>query len=335
MEPCPKGVQWRRELLDRESLQEPLPFPAPMALSQTMAHQHSHEPPDFGWAFGIGIVLNGIYVFVEAGVGLAIGSLGLVADAGHNASDVLSLVVAWVASRLASSPPTERFTYGLSRSPILASLFNALLLFGAMAIVAWEAIERLQEPAPVPGLTIIWVTSIGLVVNIGTALLFARGRSDLNIRGAFLHMVADAAVTLGVLLSGVAILFTGAQWLDPVISLAIVVAVLWSTWGLFRDAMHLSLDAVPAGIDPAEVQLYLQSLPGVLEVHDLHIWGMSTTEASITAHLVVSEPGENHTELTGGACRELHDRFGIGHATLQVESPDASGDCRQRSPEVV
>ncbi len=199
---------------------------------------HSHTPQNFGRAFAWGIGLNTLYVVVEAVVGLASGSLGLVADAGHNASDVLSLIIAWAAARLAQRPPSERFTYGLKRSPIVASLFNALLLFGAMGIVFWEAFKRLQNPEPISGAVIIWVTLVGLVVNFGTAYLFAKGRGDLNIRGAFLHMMADGLVTLGVLLAGVLIIFTGAAWLDPVISLVIVAVVLWSTWGLFRDTMY-------------------------------------------------------------------------------------------------
>ncbi len=300
-----------------------------------MAHNHTHHRPDFGRAFAVGIGLNTIYVIVEATVGLAVGSLGLVADAGHNASDVLSLVVAWVGANLARRAPTGRYTYGFSRSPILGSLFNALLLFGAMAIVAFEAVQRLRSPEPVPGMAIIWVTIVGLIVNIGTALLFARGRSDLNIRGAFLHMVADAGVTLGVLLSGVAILYTGARWLDPAISLVIVVVVLWSTWGLFRDAMRLSLDAVPKGIEPEDVERFLLTLPGVTEVHDMHIWAMSTTDTALTAHLIVPEPAEDNAELIREACSGLHDRFEICHTTLQIEGAEATDTCAQRSPHVI
>ena len=299
------------------------------------AHGHSHAPKNFGRAFAIGIGLNSLYVVLEAAIGLSTGSLGLVADAGHNASDVLSLIIAWAGARLALRPPSERFTYGLKRSPIVASLFNALLLFGAMGIVTWEAIERLQDPAPVPGMTIIWVTLVGLVVNFGTAYLFVKGQDDLNIRGAFLHMMADGLVTLGVLLAGVAILFTDANWLDPVISLVIVVVVLWSTWGLFRDALRLSLDAVPQGIDPDEARDYLDTLPGVVEVHDLHIWAMSTTEVAITAHLVVPDPEMSNSKLIHEACEGLHDRFEIVHTTLQLESGEPENPCAQASAEVV
>lgn len=298
-----------------------------------MSHNHaghSHQPRDFGRAFGIGIVLNTLYSVGEAAVGIVIGSLGLVADAGHNLSDVLSLAVAWGASHLARKPPTGRFTYGYARSPILASLFNALLLFGAMAIVAWEALHRLQHPEPVPGMPMVWVSLVGLAVNGGTALLFAKGRSDLNIRGAYLHMVADAAVTLGVLLSGVVILYTGAEWVDPVVSLVIVAVVLWGTWGLFRDAMKLSLDAVPEGIDHGEVWRALLTLPGVTDIHDLHIWALSTTENALTVHLVVPEPVVESAFLIQDACRLLHDRFEIAHTTIQVESGDTSEVCVQR-----
>jgi len=294
-----------------------------------MAHDHQHVPKDFSLAFAVGIALNSVYVVVEAGVGLAVGSLGLVADAGHNASDVLSLIVAWAGAKLARRPPTERFTYGLSRSPILASLFNALLLFGAMGVVAWEAAGRLREPSPVPGATIVWVTAIGLIVNTGTALMFAKGRSDLNIRGAFLHMAADAAVTLGVLLSGIAIHYTGAEWVDPAISLAIVVVVLWSTWGLFRESLRMSLDAVPADIDPSEIRRRLEVLPGVAEVHDLHIWGMSTTETALTAHLVLTDEGVRDAALIETASRRVHDEFGIAHTTLQLEPPSAGLECER------
>ena len=296
---------------------------------------HSHTPQNFGRAFGWGIGLNLLYVIVEVVVGLAIGSLGLVADAGHNASDVLSLILAWAAARLSQRPPSERFTYGLKRSPIVASLFNALLLFGAMGIVFWEAIKRLQNPEPISGAAIIWVTLVGLIVNFGTAYLFVKGRDDLNIRGAFLHMMADGLVTLGVLLAGVLIIFTGANWLDPAISLVIVGVVLWSTWGLFRDSMRLSLDAVPGGIDPEAVRSYLHSLPGVEDVHDLHIWAMSTTETALTAHVIVPKFDGNSNPLIQSACRGLHDKFEIVHTTLQIESGEPADPCGQRSPETV
>ena len=301
-----------------------------------MAHAgHSHTPQNFGRAFAWGIGLNLTYVVLEVIVGLAVGSLGLVADAGHNASDVLSLIIAWAAARLSQRPPSERFTYGLKRSPIVASLFNALLLFGAMGIVFWEAIKRLQNPEPISGAAIVWVTVVGLVVNFGTAYLFMKGRDDLNIRGAFLHMLADGLVTLGVLVAGVLIIYTNAAWLDPVISLVIVAVVLWSTWGLFRDTMRLSLDAVPEGIDPDAVRNYLRSLPGVSDVHDLHIWAMSTTETAMTAHVVIPEHSGNSNPLIQRACDGLHEKFEIVHTTLQIESGEPADPCGQRSPETV
>ncbi len=295
---------------------------------------HDHGQATHGRAFAWGIVLNTVYVIVEVTVGVLIGSLGLVADAVHNASDVLSLIIAWIGSRLSRRNPSERFTYGLKRSPILASLFNALLLFGAMGAVAWEAVRRLQDPSPVPGATIIWVTSVGLVVNFGTAYLFVKGRKDLNIRGAFLHMIADGLVTLGVLVAGVLIIFTNAIWLDPVISLVIVVVVLWSTWNLFRDSVKYSLDAVPESIATDEVRAYLAGLPGVSEVHDLHIWPMSTTETALTAHLVVSEKQHNNA-LIQRASEGLHERFEIVHTTLQLESGEPESPSGLASQEVV
>jgi len=290
-----------------------------------LSHQHSHAPSSFGLAFGVGIALNTLYVIVELSIGLASGSLGLVADAGHNMSDVLSLVVAWVGAHLALRPPSARFSYGLKRSPILASLFNALLLFAAMGVVAWEAIRRLQAPTAPPGMTVIWVAAVGLLVNFGTAIMFARGRDDLNIRGAYLHMMADGAVTLGVLLSGVVILVTGAPWVDPVISLAIVMVVLWSTWSLFRESLQLSLDAVPKGIDPEAVRDFLCSLPQVKDVHDLHIRALSTTEVALSAHLLLQ--GQPRRDLLSLAREGLHDEFEIHHVTLQLEPPEAAFDC--------
>ena len=298
-------------------------------------HGHSHTPKNFGRAFAIGIGLNTLYVVLEVVIGLRISSLGLIADAGHNASDVLSLIIAWVGASLARRSPSARYTYGLKRSPIIASLFNALLLFGAMSVVTWEAIQRLQDPAPLPGVTIIWVTLIGLVVNFGTAFLFVRGRSDLNIRGAFLHMMADGLVTLGVLLAGVALIFTDAYWLDPAISLVIVAVVLWGTWGLFADAMRLSLDAVPEGIKPEEVHDYLKGLPSVTEVHDLHIWAMSTTETALTAHLVLEDASAAGNQLLRRANDGLHDNFEIVHTTLQLEYGEPADPCGQASPEVI
>jgi len=298
-----------------------------MAHNHNHGHAHSHAPASFGRAFAIGIGLNTAYVIIEAIIGMRIGSLGLIADAGHNASDVLALIIAWVASHLAQRKANNRYTYGLKRSPIVASLVNALLLFAAMAIVLWESLSRLQSPEPIQGATIIAVTLVGLVVNFGTALLFAKGTSDVNIRGAYLHMMADGLVTLGVLLAGIAIILTGANWLDPAISLVIVGVVLWGTWGLFKDALNLSLDAVPSSIDLDAVRSYLQSLPQVLNVHDLHIWGMSTNETALTAHLVMKEIPQSTSSLLQEATQGLHDHFEIRHSTLQVEDESLAGHC--------
>ncbi len=286
-------------------------------------HAHAHRgPPTYGRAFAIGIALNLAFVMVEAAAGWRADSLALLSDAGHNLSDVLSLVLAWGAAALATRKPSARFTYGLRGSTIMAAFANALLLLVACGAIALEAIERLRAPLPVASDVVIAVAAIGVVVNAASAALFASGRHrDLNVRGAFLHLAADAAVSLGVVAAALAMRLTGWLWLDPAASLAIVAVIVWSTWSLFRDSLGLSLQAVPAGIRPAEVRAYLASLPGVAEVHDLHIWGMSTTEVALTAHLVV--PGGARSDaLLGEAARGLEHRFGIAHATLQIEVGD-------------
>ncbi len=290
------------------------------------AHGHGHAPGAVPQrAFTIGIALNVAFVALEAGAGLVTGSLALLADAGHNLSDVLGLVLAWGAVRLARRAPTSRRTYGWRRSSIMAALLNALLLLVAVGGIGWEAVRRAQEPVAVPGLPIIIVAGIGFLVNGATAALFLSSRRhDLNARGAFLHMAADAAVSLGVVASGAAILATGWAWLDPVVSLVIAVVILAGTWGLLREALDLVLDAVPPGIDPAAVRDHLAALPGVTAVHDLHIWALSTTEVALTAHLVKPDPRDDDL-LVARAAGELRERFGIGHATLQWERAD--GDC--------
>lgn len=293
-----------------------------------MSHPHPDAARssgrDFGRAFAVAIVLNLAYVAVETGIGLAVGSMGLLADAGHNATDVLSLVIAWGAAAMARRPPSDRYTYGLRRSTVLASLFNALLLFGAMGAVAWNALERLADPVPVPGGTVVWVAAIGLGVNFGTALLFIRGQDDLNVRGAYLHMLADGLVTLGVLVAGVAISLTDLAWIDPATSLAIVAVVLWSTWGMFRDALRLSLDAAPERIDVEAVRTWLAAQPGVEDVHDLHVWAMSTTETALTVHLVVASDDAITSELIVRAQEGLTAHFDIHHTTIQVEGPEVA-----------
>lgn len=304
-----------------------------------MAHNHgqghSHAPASFGRAFAIGIALNTGFVVVEATFGLLSGSLALIADAGHNLSDVLGLFIAWGASILVRRRTTARRTYGLRRSSILAALLNAVFLLIAIGVIAWEALGRFAHPAPVAGGTVIVVALVGVAINAATALLFIAGRKDdLNIRGAFLHMAADAGVSLGVALAGVAILFTGWQWLDPLVSLAIVLVILVGTWGLLRDSVNLALDAVPEGIDTAAVTAYLAALPGVTEVHDLHIWAMSTTETALTAHLVIPNK-QNEDALLVRTSAELHDRFGIEHATLQIEHGDPAHPCGLAPAQVV
>lgn len=292
---------------------------------RVVRHEHGHAVG--GRAFGIGIAMNTVYVVVEAAVGLLIGSVGLIADAGHNAGDVLSLGAAWGGQRLSKRPATADFSYGLPRAPILGSLFNALLLFGAMGAVTFEAARRLAHPAPLPGMPIVYVTVVGLFVNFGTALLFVRGRDDLNVRTAFVHMIADGASTGGVLVAGLLIHFTGADWLDPAISLAIVGLVLWSTWGLFTDAVFMLADAVPKGIDLAAVRASLIDLPEVTSVHDVHVWPLSTREVAASAHLVLAAPIAEPNVLLHDACARLHDRFDIGHATIQIEYGEPVDPC--------
>ncbi len=286
-----------------------------------MAHHHHHEhaPSNYNRAFAIGVALNVGFVAVEATFGILAGSLALLADAGHNLSDVLGLLLAWGAAYLVQRRPTRRRTYGWRKSSILAALFNAVILLVALGGIAWEAIRRFSHPAPVAGQTVIIVAAVGVVINTATALLFLSGRKhDLNIRGAFLHMAADAAVSVGVVAAGVAILLTGKTWIDPVVSLIITAIILVGTWGLLRDSFNLAMDAVPEGIDPQAVKDYLAGLPGVTGVHDLHIWAMSTTETALTAHLVKPH-AEDDDELIEKISAELHDRFSIEHTTLQWE----------------
>ncbi len=299
-----------------------------------MAHSHDHAP-DYNRAFALGIALNLGFVAAEVGFGVVAHSLALIADAGHNLSDVLGLALAWGASRLAARRPSGRRTYGFRRSTILTALVNAVVLLVAIGGIVWEAVNRFGQPEHVAGGIVIAVAGVGVLVNGATALLFFSGRqSDLNVRGAFLHMAADAGVSLGVVVAGVAILRTGWLWLDPVVSLVIAAVILIGTWGLLRESLDLALDAVPEGIDPAAVEAYLAALPGVVAVHDLHIWGLSTTHAALTAHLV--RPGAQIDDgFVGQVCREMHDRFGIEHATLQVESGDPAQACDLAPDDVV
>ena len=286
-------------------------------------HHHNHAPARYGRAFAIGIGLNLAYLIAEAVAGLASGSMALLADAGHNLSDVLGLAVAWGGLRLAARPASARFTYGLKRSGILAALANAALLLIACGAIAVEAVRRLADPQPVPGGLVMAVAAVGIVVNLGTALLFARGRAgDINIRGAWLHMMADAGISAGVVVAGFVMLKTGLNWVDPALSLLVVAVILRGTWGLLRESTAMALDAVPARIDSGAVAAFLAGTPGVAAVHDLHIWPMGTSETALTAHLVIpaGHPGD---AALATLAHDLDHRFGIGHATLQVETGTA------------
>lgn len=289
-----------------------------------MPESHSHDAPkDFGGAFLLGIGLNSAFILAEVVAGFWSGSLALLADAGHNLADVLGLVMAWAAVLLARRAASERRTYGFRRSTILAALFNALLLLVGVGGIAWEAMTRIGHPDTVSWGVMAWVAGLGILVNGFTAWLFMSGRKqDLNVRGAFLHMAADAGVSLGVMVSGIVIALTGWVLLDPLVSLAIAVLILWSTWGLFRESVNLSMDAVPEGIDPRSVHEYLSGLPGVTSVHHVHIWALSTTETALTAHVVRSTP-EISNAFLDEAGHGLRERFGIAHPTLQVETAPA------------
>ena len=297
-------------------------------------HDHAHHPPPERWdrAFAIGIALNLVYVVAEGVAGFVLGSVALLADAGHNLSDVLGLAIAWGGAALARSAPSKRFTYGLKGSTILAALANALLLLVAIGAIALEAIQRLGDPAPVRGLDVALVAGLGIAVNAVTAWLFARGRKgDVNIRGAYLHMLSDAVVSAGVVAAGIAIWATGAAWLDPMVSLVIAALIFWQTWGLLRETVEMALAAVPRGIDYDGVHDALAALPGVTAVHDLHIWPMSTTEPGMTAHLLI--PGGHPGDAVRGETQEmLHRRFGIGHATIQIETGDHDAGCKLADP---
>jgi cobalt-zinc-cadmium efflux system protein len=294
---------------------------------------HGDAIVSFTSAFAIGVALNLAFVVIEATFGFFAHSLSLIADAGHNLSDVLGLVLAWCAAALSLRAPTERRTYGWKSSSILAALFNAILLLVSVGAIAWEAVRRLHNPPDVAGRTIIWVSAIGIVINSATALMFFSGRKhDINIRGAFMHMAADAAVSLGVVLAGWAILVTGMRWIDPAVSLVIAAVIVWGTWSLLRDSINLALHGVPEGIELPAVRAYLASLPHVTGVHDLHVWPMSTTETALTAHLV-RDVDDCDCSLLDKAAKDLRVRFQIHHATLQFETIEH--ECSLASEETV
>jgi cobalt-zinc-cadmium efflux system protein len=294
---------------------------------------HSHAPKEFNTAFAIGVSLNLLLVIAQVIYGTIAHSLALVADAGHNFADVLGLIMAWWASRLAKTIPTKNRTYGLRSASILAALANAIILLISMGAVAWEAIVRLEHPAAVQGEIVIWLAALGIVVNGISAMLFFSGRKgDLNVRAAFMHLIADAAMSAGVVLAGVAIVWTNKLWIDPVMSLIIVGTIIYGTWGLFKDSINLSLHAVPASIDCGEVESYLRTLPTVRNIHDLHIWAMSTTQTALTVHLVM-EPARVDNNFLEKVCADLREKFGIEHPTVQIEHDDPHHQCSLASRE--
>jgi len=295
---------------------------------------HAHGHATSGWAFVVGIALNLAFVVVEAIYGILAHSMALSADAVHNLGDVLGLCLAGGAAVLAKRKPSKRRTYGLRGSTILASLANAVLLLTVTGAIAWESLQRLAHPGDVTGKTVVVVALVGVVINGASALLFLRGRDrDLNVRSAFLHLAGDAALALGVAISGAVVLATGWRWLDPVVSIALSAVILASTWSLLRRSLDLALGAVPMGIDPDEVRAFLARLPNVVEVHDLHIWAMSTTETALTAHVVMPKPCEPH--FLGDVCKRLHVEFGVAHATIQVDAVDAPDPCALSPEDVV
>ena len=299
----------------------------PAGHSHRQGHHHHGAAANHGRAFVIAIVLNTGFVAIELSYGVIANSTALLADAWHNLSDVLGLLLAWGAAMLGRSAPTKRFTYGLRSTSILAAMANAMFLLAVCGALAWEALQRFSQPPEVAGLTVMLVACVGIVVNGLSALLFAKGsKGDLNIRGAYLHMAADAAVSLGVVLAALAMLFTGWYWLDPASSLIIVAVIVLGTWKMLRQSLQLALSAVPEHIDVSVVETYLRQCPGVSDIHDLHIWGMSTTESALTVHLVMPEgyPGDAFVDQIMLTLRE---RFLVHHSTLQVEQGTTDHAC--------
>ncbi|MDF0752345.1 cation diffusion facilitator family transporter [Marinobacter sp. 71-i] len=287
------------------------------------SHDHSHHFNTYNRSFAIAVVLNILFVAIEAVYGVVSGSLALLADAGHNLSDVMGLLMAWVASWLAGRATSYSKTYGLKKTTILAALFNALILIAAVGGIAWEAIQRLTAPAEVAGLTVVVVAGIGVLINGATMMLFLKGqKGDINIRGAFLHMAADTAVSVGVVISGTILMFTNLNWIDPVVSLVIATVIFVGTWQLLKESVNLAVDAVPGGIDPSTVQQRLEKLPGVHSAHHLHIWALSTTENALTVHLVKPDP-EGDDQIINDASLMLAKEFNIQHTTIQWERGDS------------
>ena len=298
------------------------------------AHGHVHAPADFGRAFAIGMALNLGFVVLEVVYGVLANSVALLSDAGHNLSDVLGLGAAWLASELVKRAPSTRLTYGLRGSSILAALFNAVFLLLAVGAISWEAIMRIASPEPVAEGAVMAVAAAGIFVNGATAWLFASGqKDDINLRGAFLHMASDALVSAGVVVAGFAILLTGWMWLDPLVSLAINAFIVWGTWGLLREALAMSMAAVPSRLDPTAVRAFIADRPGVAAIHDFHVWSMSTTEVALTCHLVMpgGHPGDSFLH---GLSEDLAHEFRIGHATFQIET-DPEATCALAPDEVV
>lgn len=298
-------------------------------MNRAHAHHHHHAPPSYTRAFAVGVALNVIYIVVEVIYGVISDSLALLTDAGHNLTDVLALLLAWGAASLARRKPSLRRTYGFSRATIIASMFSGLLLLAAVGAIAWEAVSRFVTPVAPGGKIMVFVAGLGVVINSLTALFFFRGKDDdLNIRGAYLHMAADAAVSLGVVISGLLIWNYGINWIDPASSLLIAAVIFISTWGLLRDSLNLAVDAVPEDVDPLAVRDFLLSGDGVNAVHDLHIWALSTTDTALTVHLVM-EPRPADDNFLNWVTVQLEERFNIHHPTIQIEGAGSEDFCPQ------
>ena len=292
-----------------------------------MSHDHSHHIDNYNRAFAIGVLLNVVFVVIEAFYGIFANSLALLADAGHNLSDVAGLLLAWGANVLAAKSATEKRTYGFKKATIMASLLSAIMLIIVLGGIAWEAVVRFRHPEPSEGMTVIVVAAIGVIINTFTALLFVKGQQhDLNIRGAFLHMAADAAVSLGVVIAGIFMMLNGVLWIDPLVSLLITVVIAVGTWGLLRDSINYAIDAVPQRISIPEIKKYLLSFTVVERIHDLHVWSLSTTEVALTVHLVINEDALDN-QLLWDIQQTLHDHFNIEHSTIQVENAKDNNHC--------